>query len=402
MRETHSLFRQLSYWYWRRFVRRAGKRPPRLGAAMAGVTTILIGVMFVAAALVSKVTGVRAEKPSEPEPLVIQKMGSLFAGGSVISSPGTYSNLDPSNPAGQTLHVDHTYAQYHIPANARKLPLVMWHGCYSVAWESTPDGRESFEPLFLRRGFGVYVLDQPRQGRAGKSSQGFTTTVQTGDQAQFTRFRIGLWPDYYPGVQFPRDAASLEHWLRQSGAANGPGSQTLSVAAGVALFAKIGPAVLVNHSAGGLPGWLTASQSANVRGIVSYEPTGFVFPTGEVPAPIATPLGPVTGTPVSPADFQNLTKIPIQVVYGDNIPWTVNPIPGPDLWRARRELAYMFVAAVNRHGGDAQLLSLPDIGVYGNTHFVFTDLNNVKIADLMSKFLHEKGLDKRGKGQDKD
>jgi hypothetical protein len=351
--------------------------------------------MFVAAVLVSRATGVRAEKPSGPDPLVIEKMGSFFAGGTVISSPGTYDNLNPSSPAGQTLHVDHMYVQFHIPRNARKLPLVMWHGCYSAAWESNPDGGEGYQSIFVRRGFGVYVLDQPRQGRAGKSSQGFTTTVTTGDQAQFTRFRIGIWPHYYPGVQFPRDPASLQHWLRQSGAANGPGSQTLNVAAGVALFAKIGPAVLVNHSAGGMPGWLTTIQSPNVKAIVSYEPTGFVFPTGQVPAPIATPLGPVVGTPVSLADFQKLTKIPIQVVYGDNIPTTPNPIPGPDLWRARQEMAALFVDAVNHHGGDAQLLKLPEIGVFGNTHFVFSDLNNVQIADLMSKYLRQKGLDRR-------
>jgi hypothetical protein len=34
-----------------------------------------------------------------------------------------------------------------------------------------------------------------------------------------------------------------------------------------------------------------------------------------------------------------------------------------------------------------------DIGISGNTHFPFSDLNNVQIADLMSKFLAEKGLD---------
>jgi hypothetical protein len=45
-------------------------------------------------------------------------------------------------------------------------------------------------------------------------------------------------------------------------------------------------------------------------------------------------------------------------------------------------------------GGDASLLLLPEIGVYGNTHFEFTDLNNVQIADLLSDFLKNKGLDK--------
>jgi hypothetical protein len=32
-------------------------------------------------------------------------------------------------------------------------------------------------------------------------------------------------------------------------------------------------------------------------------------------------------------------------------------------------------------------------GIRGNTHFPFSDLNNVQIADLMSEFLKTKGLD---------
>jgi hypothetical protein len=36
---------------------------------------------------------------------------------------------------------------------------------------------------------------------------------------------------------------------------------------------------------------------------------------------------------------------------------------------------------------------LPKIGIRGNTHFAFSDLDKVEIADLMSKFLAEKRLD---------
>jgi hypothetical protein len=49
--------------------------------------------------------------------------------------------------------------------------------------------------------------------------------------------------------------------------------------------------------------------------------------------------------------------------------------------------------AVNRRGGNVTLVHLPEIGVRGNTHFLMSDLNNLEIADLMSKFLKEKGLD---------
>jgi hypothetical protein len=54
-----------------------------------------------------------------------------------------------------------------------------------------------------------------------------------------------------------------------------------------------------------------------------------------------------------------------------------------------------FVAAVNAAGGDAPILYLAVIGVFGNTHFPFSDLNNIEIADLLSRYLKEKGLDRR-------
>jgi hypothetical protein len=48
---------------------------------------------------------------------------------------------------------------------------------------------------------------------------------------------------------------------------------------------------------------------------------------------------------------------------------------------------------VARHGGDVTVVHLPEIGIRGNTHFPFSDLNNVQIADLMAKFLASKKLD---------
>ena len=52
-------------------------------------------------------------------------------------------------------------------------------------------------------------------------------------------------------------------------------------------------------------------------------------------------------------------------------------------------------AAVNRHGGDMSLIHFPDIGTHGNGHFSYEELNNVQLADLVSEFLEEKGLDRR-------
>jgi hypothetical protein len=88
--------------------------------------------------------------------------------------------------------------------NARKLPLVLWHGAgqFSKTWETTPDGREGFQNIFLRRGFGVYVLDQPRRGRAGRSTLPITITPTPDEQFWFGIFRLGIWPEFFPGVSF--------------------------------------------------------------------------------------------------------------------------------------------------------------------------------------------------------
>lgn len=42
-----------------------------------------------------------------------------------------------------------------------------------------------------------------------------------------------------------------------------------------------------------------------------------------------------------------------------------------------------------------QNVMLPELGIPGNTHFPMLDLNNVKIADLLSQFLKEHNLDRR-------
>src|SRR5439155_27241114 len=88
-----------------------------------------------------------------------------------------------------------------------------------------------------------------------------------------------------------------------------------------AMFDQIGPAVLLTHSASGVLGWITATKSANVKAIYAYEPVTQVFPEGQVPPPVASgPLVPITGTPIPFADFLKLTKIPSEIIWGDNFP----------------------------------------------------------------------------------
>jgi hypothetical protein len=360
-------------------------------------TTILGLVLFMSIQCsFSQQSNLNSSGTAQQKPILIQVQGSFAVGGTVITNPGKFDPYNPT-PEGQTFHGDHAYVFYQIPAEARKYPLVMWHGIgqFSKTWETTPDGREGFQNIFLRRGFGVYLIDQPRRGNAGRSAVAGTITPTPDEQQWFGTFRIGIWPDYFEGVQFSRDSGTLNQYFRQMTPNIGPIDVNVNTDAVSALFTKIGPAILVTHSHSGGMGWRTAIKNQNVKAIVSYEPgSGFVFPEGELPPPIPSSGGTLEAVAVPMTEFIKLTKIPIVIYYGDFIPDKPNPNPGQDGWRARLEMARLWRDAVNRYGGDVTVVHLPEIGLKGNTHFPFSDLNNVEIADIMSEWLNEKGLDK--------
>lgn len=321
----------------------------------------------------------------------------------MITKPGTFDPIkhgayQPVNPPteGQTLHGDHAYVFYQVPVNPRKLPLVFWHGHgqFTKTWETTPDGREGFQTIFLRRRFPVYLVDQPRRGHGGRSTEPVNLVPVPDDQLWFGIFRFGIWPDLYPGVQFSKDPEALNQFFRQGAPNMGPYNVEVNTDAVSALFDKIGPGILVTHSQSGGLGWRTALKNANIKAIVSYEPGGdFVFPEGETPDSIVLGGRTIKPPTIPMPAFQKLTKIPVVIYYGDNIPGSPSTNPGQEQWRVFLEIAKKWRDVVNRHGGDVTLVHLPEIGIHGNTHFPFSDLNNVQIADLLSKFLKDKGLD---------
>ena len=340
-------------------------------------------------------TGCAMHRGNVSGPLTIQAQGSFAVGGTVLKTPGSYDNNKPA-AAGQSFHGDHLYAFHQIPQNPKALPIVMLHGAFQSArsWEATSDGREGFQTLFLRRGLPVYLVDQPRRGRAGNSTIPTTIEPTPNDQLFFDQFRIGKWPSYFDNAQFDRKPETLEQFFRSVTPNTGPYDAAVISDAMSALFAKTGPAILFTHSQGGGPGWLTAIRSPNVKAIVAFEPgSGFIFPQGELPPAMPSAAGTLTPEAVSQAEFEKLTRIPIVIYYGDNFPVEPTPERGQDNWRVRLAMARLWVDAINRHGGDARLVHLPEVGVRGNTHFLMSDLNNVEIADLVSKFLAEKKLD---------
>lgn len=347
------------------------------------------------------------DSAGEDRPIVLARQGSFFVGGRQVQAPGRYdpAGSPASGDAGETFWIDQMYVQYQVPAHARRHPVVLVHGGCGTGrvWETTPDGREGYQNLLLREGYPVYIVDFPHRGRSGFPSFNgpFGTlggapltpaeTSLAGLQYAWIRWRLGpRYPEAFPVQQFPMQAvdAFMQHLVPC--VADDPALISDALAQ---LCTRIGPAILVTHSQSGLFGWLAAAATPMVRAVVSYEP-GFVFPEDELPAPIPLYTGKLpAGTPIAPAQFDALAAVPVQVVYGDNIP--AHPVPElpADGRRAQVLASTQFVQTLNRHGGRAEVLHLPDAGLRGNSHFMFSDLNNIEVARQLLRFLQRHGLD---------
>lgn len=154
--------------------------------------------------------------------ITIAKQGHFSVGGTTIQRPGTYDNSKfvgwaEQKETGQSYRADHAFVDFQIPADSKPLPLVYVHGYggSGVCWQMTPDGRDGFSTLMLRRGWSSYVVDLPGRGRAGRTSATTTVKPVADEMFWFDIWRIGIWPNYNKGVQFPKDSASLSQFFRE-------------------------------------------------------------------------------------------------------------------------------------------------------------------------------------------
>lgn len=348
---------------------------------------------------------------AQAAPLTIVEQGSFAVGGSVKTSEGTYNPVpaaiaDKNSNAfwdvynasvaegGQTLHGDHASVFYQIPADAKATPMIFLHGHGQTArsWQTTPDGREGFNNFFLRQGYPVYLVDQPRRGQAGQSTESVELSATPDDQFWYAQFRIGIYPEFFEGVAFPRDPAAMDQFFRTITPSTGGFDVGVITDSMVKLFDKTNGGVFVTHSAGGVIGWTTAMQSDKVRAVVAIEPGNFPFPEGEVSEAMTSRFGDVAPMSASREDFAKLTKMPIVIYFGDFISDKPSDKQGEDQWYIRRELAKQWAEVVNKHGGDATVISLPEVGIKGNTHFPMFDSNSDEVATHIANWLKEKGL----------
>jgi pimeloyl-ACP methyl ester carboxylesterase len=351
-----------------------------------------------------------------PEPLSIAKMGHVFAG-------GKYSDVK-----GKKIMSGQIYAEFMIPAKRTSpYPVVLVHGggTTGTIYMQTPDGREGWAQYFLRKGFAVYVVDQPGRGRSPYVSDLYgplpgAGTPENVKRNQTATARYKLWPQAHLHTQFPGagvdgDPTFDAHWASvEPGIRDYVLNATLNRDGLVALFEKIGPGILITHSQSGTPSWAVADARPDlVKALIPIEP-GLPFkdiefvgapkwfetepevkrPWGLSPLPLHySPPAPNPGDIVAveqekpdapdlakcwvqkePArQLVNLQKVPILMVTGEA--------------SLHAPTDHCFPKVLKQAGVQATWIRLADVGVRGNGHAMMLEKNNVQVADVLHGWL---------------
>jgi pimeloyl-ACP methyl ester carboxylesterase len=222
-----------------------------------------------------------------------------------------------------------------------------------------------------RSGFDQQVFNDVRSGTAEKTSQ--PSILRLGDKyGAWTNFRFGPSPGVpFSNNQFPVEAAAE---LSKQGIPDlnqlyqGP-NPTFKALSDLAIQLK--GAVLMGHSQGArFPTEAALIDASGLKGLILVEP-------GNCTAP--------WGTPYSDEQIAKLAKLPILLVFGDNLS---NPtgLAAPN-WQVRFEDCERFISKVNAAKGKAEMLFPPKLGIFGNTHMIMQDRNSLAIADLIMKWV---------------
>lgn len=315
-------------------------------------------------------------------PITIKEQGSFYVNSDLevleypcgVSVPPIPGYCDPGQIA-----VNQMYVQYQIPIKKHRArhPVIMVHGGSHMGktYESTPDGREGWRTLFLRAGFPVYVVDLPGRARSSFNPSQVNQALVEGDPSVipgvgmrisvleriWSFYRFGPeYPTLNPDSQFP--ANSLTQYLSELiPNTDGFVSQSeVEVNALVALLERIGPAIIITHSASGPDGLGTVvNRPELVKALVSVEPAGCSVNESDLPA---------------------FRQTPALTVFGDFV-------SGNGTWEGLYEGCQALAESINDAGGHAKIFQLPDIGIYGNSHMLMLEKNNKKTAHVIIKWI---------------
>ncbi|NWA28618.1 hypothetical protein HX866_27395 [Pseudomonas gingeri] len=341
------------------------------------------------AALLSGAVSAAPPTPAQPTgPLILKDQGSFFIGGEAVKETPVQLSSPFGKPfeKGGTIEVNQMYVQYMVPELGGGVPVILVHGATlsGKTYETTPDGRMGWDEYFVRRGHPVYVPDQIGRARSGvdtatyndvrsgvQSIDKLANVFRLSNEAGWGLFRFGKPSgEAFADEQFPLSA--LNEFSKQSvpdyyWSLPNPNPNYKALAD---LSNKAGGAVLMGHSqAGSYPLEAALTDSRNIKGLVLIEPGACGEPT------------------YSEENFQKLAKLPILVVFGDHLDADTG-LPGFS-WQKTFEQCQGFIEHINEVGGQATMLHPPELGIHGNSHMLMQDRNNLQIADLILKWMHD-------------
>ena len=322
-------------------------------------------------------------------PLVLKEQGMFYVGGDIVHTDwASGPNLLFPFPRSGDIAINQMYVTFMVPQNQRGVPIILMHGgnLSGACYETTPDGRMGWYEYFARKGHAVYLPDQVSRARSGFNVTPFNevaagvrppgampNVLVLTKALSWQIFRFG--PSVgtaFPDEQFPVEA--IDELAKQSipdqnaDFQNPPGTN-LTPARLAELGLKIGGAVLVGHSESGLYPELAALQNADgLRGLISMEP------------------GSCSATTLSKEQIAKLAKLPTLVVFGDHLADVTTPLLS---WPAALADCRKYVDEINQAGGDATLLHLPEAGVFGNSHMLFQDRNNLLVGNMILSWIDE-------------
>lgn len=297
-----------------------------------------------------------------------------------------------SQTPGGTVQAGPMYVQWFAPAEpAHPYPLVFVHGGGSQGtdWISTVDGRPGWALRAVEAGYAVYVVDRVGYGRSPfhPDITGELGAVPGYEMAQGLFFAE---PEEAPHSAWPWGTGPGDPEADQLVASFGALHADLAVSQELdsdrlaRVLDRIGPAILVTHSAGGPVGWLTAQARPDaVRSIVAVEPMGPMF--AEFPGLGSLEWGltaaPITYEPPCSSPQQvrelgaegltlpGLAGTPVLLVTGE-----ASPFAG---FRAQLH------EALTQLGVPAEALHLPERGLQGNGHAMMLETNSDQVLSLI-------------------
>ena len=296
---------------------------------------------------------------------------------------------------GKTYQRGPMFVDWEAPAKVTQpLPIVLVHGgtFQSTEWLETPDGRPGWAQRFQEAGYAILLVDRPGHGRSPYHPEiiGPTGPPFSYERAREVYFAAEVADKQTQWPFDPNDAASNDDFLAGYGPmpADLAASEDMDADRLARLLDRIGPAIVVTHSASGPDGWLVADRRPGlVAAIVSIEPMGPPF--ADTPGVGALTWGltaaPVTYDPpwATPAEVRAadpralrmpaLDRLPIAIVTGE----TSHFAPfGPKI-----------VEFLRSAGAAAELLCLPDHGVRGNGHGLIYEKNSDAALEPVLRWL---------------